>query len=432
MTSLNRTLIPEIKEISKIDFILPEKWQLTNGIPVQGLKAGSQELVKIDFIFNAGAWYQKQNLVAGLTNSFLNLRSKNYTAQQIAEAFDSRGAYLHLNADQQYGCISILSLTKYLDEILKVTADIISNPLFPKKEVKTHIAKRKQQFIIENNKVKTLALKKFTQVLFGEEYPYANTNTINDFNHLTREMLAAFHEENYRPGNCRIVVAGNYDHTLKLQLEKYFGESEITSAKEEPAFTISPAAMKKHFIEKTDAVQSAIRIGKLVVNREHHDFHGLMILTTILGGYFGSRLMANIREDKGYTYGIGASLVTSPHAAYFSVMTEVGTDVCNQALAEIYSEIRKLHDEPVSDEELETVRNYLSGDMLRNFDGVFALSNSLILLIESGLDYSHYEQFLHDIKTITPEKLQQLAQKYLKVDEMYEVVAGRNINQNNR
>lgn len=426
MSQLNRKSAPIINPISTIPFILPEKWNLSNGIPVWSLKAGSQELVKIDFIFDAGSWYQSQNLVAGLSNAFLNQGSTKYTAQEIAEVFDSRGAYLQLSADQQFGNVSILTLTKYLNDILNVTADIIKHPTFPEKEVATHIAKRKQQFIVENNKVKTLALKKFTQVLFGKGHPYANTNTINDFDKLTREDVRLFHSENYRFNRCKIVVAGNFDNSLNSLLDAYFGDHFNDGDTIQPAHKPQPAVEKQHFIKKDDAVQSAVRIGKQLVNRDHPDFHGLSILTTILGGYFGSRLMANIREEKGYTYGIGATIVTFQHASYITISTEVGTDVCKQAVAEIYSEIEKLIHEPVQAEELDVVKNYLMGDMLRNFDGVFALSGSLRTLVESALDYSHYETYIDELKNITPERLQWLAQLYFQPDSWYEVVAGKN------
>ncbi len=426
MSQLNRKSAPIINPISTIPFILPEKWNLSNGIPVWSLKAGSQELVKIDFIFDAGSWYQSQNLVAGLSNAFLNQGSTKYTAQEIAEVFDSRGAYLQLSADQQFGNVSILTLTKYLNDILDVTADIIKHPTFPEKEVATHIAKRKQQFIVENNKVKTLALKKFTQVLFGEGHPYANTNTVNDFDRLTREDVRLFHSENYRFNRCKIVVAGNFDNSLNSLLDAYFGDHFNDGDTIQPAHKPQPEVEKQHFIKKDDAVQSAVRIGKQLVNRDHPDFHGLSILTTILGGYFGSRLMANIREEKGYTYGIGATIVTFQHASYITISTEVGTDVCKQAVAEIYSEIEKLIHEPVQAEELDVVKNYLMGDMLRNFDGVFALSGSLRTLVESALDYSHYETYIDELKNITPERLQWLAQSYFQPDSWYEVVAGKN------
>ena len=192
ITMLDRKKSPAVNEISKINYLLPEKWNLSNGATVWGLKAGSQDLVKIDFAFNAGSWYQSENLVAGLANAFMNQGSENYTAQQIAETFDFRGAYLQLNADQQFGFVSVLTLNKYLDEILKVTADVIKNPVFPEKEVNVQIANRRQQFIIENSKVKTLSYKKFSQVLFGNKHPYANTNIIDDFDRLTPEKLARF------------------------------------------------------------------------------------------------------------------------------------------------------------------------------------------------------------------------------------------------
>jgi zinc protease len=422
---LNRKKSPEVKEISKISYLLPEKWNLSNGATVWGLKAGSQELVKIDFIFNAGSWYQNENLVAGLANAFMNQGSKNYTAQQIAETFDFRGAYLQLNADQQFGFVSVLALNKYLDEILKVTADVIKNPIFPEKEVTVQIANRKQQFIIENSKVKTLAHKKFSQVLFGDKHPYANTNIVEDFDRLTPEKLARFHLENYCLNKSIILVAGNYDEEIKILLERYFGDIQPEEKRKETKFVAESSNVRKHFVEKADAVQSAVRIGKTIINRDHPDFHGLTILTTLLGGYFGSRLMTNIREEKGYTYGIGASIVTFPHTAYFSVMTEVGADICSKAVDEIYFELRRLESEPVGAEELDLVRNYLLGEMLRNFDGVFAISNSLKILLEAGLDYSHYDRFIEVIRSVTPVGLQQMAAKYLKAEDMFEVVAGK-------
>ena len=425
MTSTNRIKAPLKKEISTIDFVLPEKWTLSNGTPVWGLQAGSQDLVKIDLLFNAGSWYQNENLVAGLTNAFLNQGSKKYTASEIAGIFDFRGAYLQLNADQQYGYVSILTLNKHIEEILEATADLVLNPTFPDKEIKTQIAKRKQQFIIENSKVKTLAHKKFSQVLFGEKHPYANTNTTEDFDLLTPEKLKQFHAQNYSMSNCKIVVAGNYTDELKILLDKYLGNNTDTTNKNEPDYKASPSEIQKHFIPKENAVQSAIRIGKEVVNCDHPDFHGLTILTTILGGYFGSRLMTNIREDKGYTYGIGASIVTFPHAAYLSITTETGADVCTKAVTEIYNEIEKLREQPVGEVELEIVKSYLLGETLRNFDGIFAMSNSLKTLLEAGLDYSHYEKFVEEIRTITPEQLQILALKYYKTEELYEVIAGK-------
>jgi predicted Zn-dependent peptidase len=424
---INRLEAPYTNEIANISFVQPEKWHLSNGIPVWGINSGSQELMKIDFLFEAGTWYQSRNLIAGLTNAFLNQGSKNYSAQEIAEVFDYRGAYLQLSADQQFGNISILTLNKYLPKILKVTADLMQNPTFPEKEIAAQIAKKKQLFKIENNKVKTLAQKKFSQSLFGIDHPYSNSNALEDYDSLTREDFIAFHSENYTAEKCKIVVAGNFPPNFKELLDNHFGKESFS--KKQPLKNIehiaSPAAERSHFVEKADAMQCAIRMGKLVINREHPDFHGLTILVTILGGYFGSRLMANIREDKGYTYGIGAGIYSMPKASYFTISTEVGTDVCEAAIKEIYLEIDRLQNELVGDEELSIVRNYLLGESLRSFDGVFALSGSLKTLIEAGLDYDHYDGFIQKLKTITPEEIRELAVKYLQKEDIYEVVAGK-------
>lgn len=425
---IDRKEVPPINQIDSIDYLLPEKWNLANGIKVWGINAGSQELIKIDFLFEAGTWYQPGNLVAGLTNAFMNQGSQNYTAQDIAETFDSRGAYLQLSADQQFGTVSILTLNKYLIEIIKVTADVIQNPTFPEKEVAVQIGKKRQQFIIENNKVKTLAQKRFSQVLFGYHHPYANTNAIEDYDDLDSTRFVDFYKKHYTAENCKIIVSGLYNHELKNALEHYFGYNNWaqTSEIEKGSFKPEPSAVRNHFVEKNDALQSAIRIGCLVPNRNHPDYYGLNVLVTLLGGYFGSRLMTNIREDKGYTYGIGAGIYALPNAAYFSIATEVGTEVCQAALHEIYLEIELLQNEMVGEDELEIVKNYLLGETLRSFDGIFAMSNSLKTLIEAGLGYDHYDEFVNVIRNITPKELQRLAQLYFIKENLFEIVAGKN------
>lgn len=424
---IERKIAPALNEISTIDYVMPEEWVLDNGIKVWGINAGSQDLVKIDFIFEAGTWYQPKNLIAGLTNAFMNQGSKHHSAQQIAEVYDFRGAYLQLTADQQFGNVTVLTLTKYIDEILKVTADIVMHPTFPQKEISAQIGKKKQQFIIENNKVKTLAQKRFSQVIFGEDHPYSNTNKIEDYDQISSEDFVSFHHHHYTAGNCRIVVAGRYNDEVKKSLNRYFGghgwllERDSKSSE----FDFHSSALQNHFVDKDDALQNAIRIGRLVPNREHRDFHGISVLTTILGGYFGSRLMTNIREEKGYTYGIGASIYTLPNAAYFSISTEVGVDVTADALKEIYIELERLQNELVGEEELEVVKNYLLGENLRNFDGVFAMSNSLKTLLEANLWYEHYDEFVKVTRNITPIELKELAKKYFSKDTLFEIVAGK-------
>ncbi|MCF8358068.1 MAG: insulinase family protein [Prolixibacteraceae bacterium] len=415
---------PDVKPISSIKFPKPEYRKLSNGIDVWGLYGGSQEITKIDFMFDAGTWYQPANLVAGLTNGLLNQGTIERSAQEIAEIFDNSGAYLHLAADQQYGNVSILTLNKYLDSILNCTADLILRPAFPEKEIEAQIAKKRQRFIVENNKVKVLARKKFSQVLFGAEHPYANTNQLEDYDRVNQNLLIGFHRDNYLKRPFRIVVAGKYPDRVFEMINGFMGTDQLAFFEREVIHEISGGSEKKHFVDKPDALQCAIQMGRLVPGREHHDFPGLLVLTTLLGGYFGSRLMANLRENKGYTYGIGANLVTHRNASYIAIMSEVGANVCKAALAEIYFEIERLRNEPVGKAEMEVVRSYMLGDMLRGIDGIIANSESLKSLLETDMDFSFLKKVLKKVQNIQPDEIQQLAEKYLDPESLYEVVAG--------
>lgn len=423
---LDRTIAPTAKEIRSISYIEPQQYTLSNGIPVYGINAGSQDLVKIEFIFGAGTWYQQANLVAGLTNAFLNEGSQNFTAQQIAEVFDTRGAYLQLSADQQWADVCILTLNKYIDDILEVTANIIQHPTFPEREIAFQIEKKKQRYLIENEKVKTLAQKKLSQVLFGEKHPYANTNCLKDYDQISIAQLTDFHRKYYTPSNCKILISGRFDDTLYAKLDFFFGDYAWPCSEKqvEPSHIIMPSQQRCHFVEKENAIQSAIRMGCSAPNRFDADYHGMIILSTILGGYFGSRLMNNIREEKGYTYGIGSGLLADPHGCYFLIATEVGKDVCKPALTEIYKEIDRLCNDLVPENELNMVRHYLQGEMLRSFDGIFAISGSIRTLLDFGLDRAHYTDFLNEISDINAERLRTLAQTYLNKNSIYEVIAG--------
>jgi predicted Zn-dependent peptidase len=193
---------------------------------------------------------------------------------------------------------------------------------------------------------------------------------------------------------------------------------------EDPRNILKGDRRKKVHIEKKGTVQSAISIGSSTINKRHIDYHGLKILNTILGGYFGSRLMKNIREDKGFTYGINSSVSSLDLSGYKVISTEVGQKNLQRTIDEIYNEISLLQSVPVEKDELDIVRNYMSGEMVRMFDGPFALAESFKSVWEFGLDNSYYHSFAEKIKTIDPDEITELAQTYYNIDELYQVTAG--------
>jgi predicted Zn-dependent peptidase len=266
--------------------------------------------------------------------------------------------------------------------------------------------------------------KRFAELLFGNDHPYGHNVTEKDFDDLKREQAYDFYKQSHTAKDTIIVAAGNVtDATLKL-IEKHFGGMKAGS-NVQPGKKELHTQKGVHYIEKKDALQSAIRMGKMLFKKSHPDYCAMQVVNTIFGGYFGSRLMANIREDKGYTYGIGSAMVSFSHEGYFTISTEVGTEVTTAAVKEIYFELERMRNEKVSESELSLVRNYMLGTFLRSVDGPFALADRFKGIYFAGLGYDYYDQFMEAIRTITPEEIMRLANKYLQKDEMVELVVGK-------
>jgi predicted Zn-dependent peptidase len=428
MQVLDRKSTPEYKLIDQVKIIQANEIHLDNGIPVHSINAGTQDLIKIELQFNAGIVYQSEALVASSTNSMLTEGTKKHTAAEIADMVDYFGAFLETDCGQDFASVNLYTLNKHLAEVLPYVEEVVKNSVFPDSELSIYLGNKKQKFLVNSKKVDSVARKKFKALIFGEKHHYGYNIKIDDYNEIGREHLQYFHNRYYRSGNCRIIVAGKVGAEAFMLLNRHFGGNDWESPRGAATLdhsTIISEKEKKHIVYKEDAVQSAIRVGKLLFNKTHPDYKAMQVLNTALGGYFGSRLMMNIREDKGYTYGIGSGIVSLQHSGYFFISTEVGVDVCSQALDEIYSELERLRKEPIDDEEMSLVRNYLLGAFLRSVDGPFALAEKFKSIMEYGLGYDYFEQFLHTIRTITPAELQELAKKYLDPNDMIELVVGK-------
>ena len=428
MEKLNRNLPPQFKTIEHVDIPKSKQDVLSNEIPVHIISGGSQDVLKVELIFNAGLWYQKSPLIAGTCNSMLNEGTKKYSAAELAEKFDFYGAHIAYNNSQHDASISLYTLNKYLDETLDLLEEIIKRPTFPEKEFKTILSNKKQNYLVNREKTNALAKEKFNSLIYGHKHPYANIFKSCVFDEVQLEDIKTYYKDRYTSDNCRIIVSGKMDKSILPKIEDRFGASawNTKSHNIETKHEFLSSDEKKVFVLKKDAVQSSIRIGRPLFNKTHPDFAGIMLLNLILGGYFGSRLMQNIREDKGYTYGINSLLLSHLKSGHFAIVTEVGKDVCEAAISEIYKEIKRLREELVSEEELNLVKNFFSGEMLRSFDSPFALSESLRGNLPFGFDNSYYEKFLQDIKGTSSQKIMDLANTYFKEEDLYEVIVGEN------
>jgi len=422
----DRKNAPKFNEIKDIKILEAELKTLDNNIPVHVINAGTQDIVKLDLIFEAGIWFQSKMVQASTTSSLLNSGSKNYTEMQIAEKVDYYGAYLDFNVDRDFAHVTLYTLKKYFAETIKILDDIIKNPIFSEDEFNTLINKKKQQFIVDNSKVKTVAGREFAKLLFGANHPYGVMAELKDFDNIKISDLKQFHKDFYTPDNCKIIISGKIDKDVFNQLNSYLGNNWNGKRKAtDNEFILKTSKQKENIFVKDDAVQSALRIGRVMFSRNHPDYVGIQVLNTVLGGYFGSRLMKNIREDKGYTYGIGSVVLPMRNNGYFAIVSEVNATVCKDAVSEIYKEISLLRDELISNDELQLVKNYIKGDLIKSFDGPFAIADKYKLLVENNLTSKYFEEFVTGVNNITNKDLIKLAQKYLSTDGLIDVIAGK-------
>lgn len=424
--TIDRTVPPSISEIESFNIIKARKTFLDNGIPLYQVISGDNGLVKIELMFSAGNWFQQTPVSAFAVNNMLVEGTTKYSSAQIAESIEYFGAFIGYNLDRDYAYFSLFTMSKFLPDIMPLIEDIIKNANFPEHEVNQFRKKHKQRFQVEQTKVKNIAKAVHARMMFGNHHPYGYMIVEEDFDTLDRINIVDFHRQFYSSANCSIIISGATNDEDIIIIDKYFGKGVWNSYNN--AFNIdykvNAEPERKIFIEKPDAVQSSIRIGKELFNKTHDDYAGMSVVNCILGGYFGSRLMKSIREDKGYTYGINSLLVTFLHTGYFSIVSEVGSKVTIPALKDIYTEIERLRTESISETELKRVKNYMLGEVIRMFDGPFAQAESLISLLEYKLGYDFFDNYINTIRSITSSQVKDLAQKYLDPTSFYEVVVG--------
>jgi zinc protease len=418
---------PGFDTISGIDFLPVTNFRLLNGIDVSLIQAGSQDVTKIDWVFPAGAVQAGKPLLASTVGNLLAEGTNNHSSSEISEIFDFYGAYLNTQTFFHNTVVTLFCLTKDLPVLLPLVEEVIRFPSFDPKEFEIYINKRRQEYILDSEKVKHIASRRFNTVIFGQDHPYGRQLELVHFETLTREEVIAFHREAFTPHECRIVVAGQPGSSIVEMLTKYFGSISWLpgSFNTNGVGELEPSETKVHLIEREGALQSALRIGRPVISNSHPDFIPLQVVNTLLGGFFGSRLMTSVREDKGLTYGIGSNLVSYKKSGVLGIASEVMGEMRQAAIGAIFDEMERMGKEPVSDQELEVVRNYMLGELLRNFDGPFSTSDIYRTLWEFELDFGFYDKMVQEIQTITPGRIMELSAKWLRPDDFYVVIAGK-------
>ncbi|PID93641.1 MAG: hypothetical protein CSA95_06945 [Bacteroidetes bacterium] len=425
---VNRTHAPSngILNLNHITLPTPEVFHLDAGLPVFCIEGGSQELCKVEFIVGAGSDKQEKPLVAAYTNHMLKEGTATRSSLQISEELDFYGAFLEHYTTPDTSVIALYTLNKHLEATLPIFVDLIFHAIFPEKEFETLNRRKEQAYRINEQKVQYVAGKKFRPLLFGEAHPYGGEIVETSFEEISLSDLRSFYEKYYTPDNARIIIAGKIDRKLIPLLNKLLERGEKRSTTSPPPnFHREAPRPQTLVIPREQTVQSALRMGSLTLNRDHEDYPGVEFTSIVLGGYFGSRLMRNIREDKGYTYGIGMRVVPLKHGAYFTIATEVDTHVTQATIDEVRKEMKKLRTEEMEQEELALVKSYLRGSLMRNFDGAMALSERFREMSDAGLDNRFYQRVFATVEQITTQEILRIAGSYFHEENLSMVIAGK-------
>lgn len=424
---INRTIAPTIKDAVDFDFQLQpcNKITFNNNIPLYWLNAGSQEVVQIDWTFNAGLWQEPQTAVAQATAALLKNGTSQQNSLQINEALEFYGASLKVAVNNDYAFVTLHTLTKHLPKLLPVVRAVITDAIFPEEELSVYKQNALQRLSVNLRQCDFVANRHIDAFVFGRQHPYGRFTEQEDILALSADVLRAYHKARYASANCKIFMAGNIGEQEVKLLDQYFGAESwngVVSATM-PAIVTTPAIEKKYrIINDEQGVQGAVRIARDFVTRQHPDFAPMIVVNTLFGGYFGSRLMANIREEKGFTYGIYSHLYNYKQEGALLIATEAGRDVCEQTVDEVFKEMKILREEMVEEEELLLVKNYLLGNLLGDLDGPFSIMQRWKNLILNDMPEQHFHNNIAIYKAITTQDVHRLANEYFRQEDFYDLV----------
>ena len=423
---LNRLAPPPIYSSIDFDFKLPpcSVQKLDNGITLYAVNDCIEPVVQVDLVFPAGLWYENGKGIAQATAALLKSGTSRLTSFQINETFEQYGASVKAGAGSDWASLSVSCMTRHLSHILPLMAELLTDTQFPQHEIDIYIQNARQRLSIQLKKSDFVANRLIDQYLFGEQHPYGKFTRMEDLDSINREALLQHLQSHYTASGCMIFMAGQFSANEIKLVNQCFGKSLQANAQAAPpVFTMQPSAERKHRVSNDpDGVQGAIRMLRSFPEKQHPDFTPMIVLNTVFGGYFGSRLMSNIREEKGYTYGIHSYLYNNRHHGAFIITTEAGRDVCEATIAEVYKEMERLKTEPIPEDELMLVKNYLLGTILGDLDGAFQIIQRWKNLILNGFTEERFYNNIQTYKQITSEQLMQLAKTYLNPDDFYELL----------
>jgi zinc protease len=418
---LDRKVAPPFIQSTSFELIHPDKNSLANGVEVFFINGGSQEVLKIELILPAGRWFEKNWGASHFTAHLLAKGTATKTSFDIAQIFDLYGAHLEVNAGLDVVSISLYSLSKNLLPVLDLLYEILAQPLFSEKELAQSQSVFLQNLKINYEKTSFLASKHFRKSLFGEHHPYGKELEEADVNALNPEHLKEHYDACFQ--HFMVFVSGHIGPANEKHILDTFSRLK-TKPVASKTWTSPYTTAAYEYVEKEGSVQSTIRMGRKSLRRSDPDYVAAVFTSHILGGYFGSRLMKNIREEKGLTYGIFASLHPLKNDSYLVIGADVNKENVALTFTEIKKELRKLREEKISASELETARNHFIGSLQSEITTPFAHADKWKTIYLFGLPATYYQEMIAKLESIRPEHIREISARYFDDETFFEIAVG--------
>jgi len=416
---LDRTTAPPFVQAK--NFFLPKSQPaiLPNGLKLFTITGVQQEVIKIELVFPAGRWFEPAPGVAHFTTQMLEKGTQAKNALELAEAFESLGAHIDISAGPDHAEVSVYALTKNWHDAFALLVDLVSAPSFDAGEFDIMKSIYLESLKVNLAKNSFVASQVIRRNLFGN-HPYGISVEEKDVDATSVSQLSAYHRARMQPIAAFVTAPStiSLDHLSKSL--SAFGKAPVDDGS-----TKKVAAGKMNdVVEKEGSVQASLRLAKRMVMKSDPDYPHMLLLNHILGGYFGSRLMANIREEKGLTYGIQSSLNSLQRDGFFAIGADVNKENRDLAMDEISKEMVRLATEPIGDDEMQVATNHFLGALQLEVANPFSLTEKVKNIHLNNLPPDYYQVLFDKVRSATPEALMSIANKHFQVDQLHRVSVG--------
>ncbi len=423
--TLDRINAPSFIDLEPFTLIKPDKLNAASGLTAFILEQGQQEVCRLEITFPAGKWYEPYTGVSYFTAKLLAEGTKKHNSGELQQIIAQYGSFFEVNPGNDQVTLSIFCLSRYLKPMLTLLEEMVEQPLLDAEELDKLKSQARQNYALNLNKTSYLAGRAYIQLLFGTNHPYGRVLDDQAIEKVSLDDIKKFHQHAFHWNQASVFISGKGEN-LNSFIQDWMKSKNIPGPlKGSLAFDSARPLGQKIKVEKEGAVQSSLKAGFFIPSRFEESFPAIYMYNEIFGGYFGSRLMQNIREDKGFTYGIHSSMVQDMHTSYWSVQTDVNGDNAEATVREIKFEMQRMQDELVSEDELKVVKNYIIGSFISSLDTPFSFMDRFKATYFNELGDDYYERLMKKLLAVTTQQIQDVAKKYFDPEQLNVVVAGK-------